>query len=186
MKLISTNICLIFFLFVFQFPGCSSTSPSKTPRISDDSANTFDQNFLKEWRSKYDSTLAEIEQNQRFWQDSKITNYDFVIAKYAGGQTNEWNRLPVLMKIREGKKASIEKVEKDKDYVYSSRTDGFEDFDTIDKLFNYLRQELDDRNILEVEYDEKYGYPKMVIIKFTFATNHNTREIDTSKFEVLK
>ena len=197
MKLISTNMFLIVLLFVLQFSGCSLPqqadsekqpidSPSKTPRIEDNPSNIADQNFVKEWKAKYDITLAELERNRKLWQESKITNYDFVTAKYAGGQTNTWNRLSVLIKIREGEKVSLEKVEKDVDYVYSSRTDGFEDIDTIDKLFDYIRQQLDDRNILEIKYDKNYGYPKSVNITFTFATNHNWRVIEISKLEVVK
>ncbi len=100
--------------------------------------------------------------------------------------TNTWNRQPVVIKIRGGEKISLEKASKEYDYVYDSRTDGFEDFDTIDKLFSYMRQELDDRNIIEVKYDKKYGYPKKAVITVTFAFNHNWHTIDVSKFEVIK
>lgn len=190
MKWISIILFIILPFFVFHFSGCSlspqTNSPSKIPRIADNTANVADQNFLKRWREQYDASFAELERNQQIWQESKIKNYDFVIAKYAGGQTSSWNRMPVLIKIREGEKVSLEKVEKDKDYVYSSRTDGFEDIDTIDKLFDYLRQELDDRNILNVEYDKNYGYPKSVSITFTSYTNHNWRVIEISKLELVK
>lgn len=202
MKLSPANIFSICVIFTVAFSACSSTrktdsvsssienktinSPWETPRIADDSANVADQNFVKEWKAKYDMALAELERNRQLWQESKIVDYDFVIAKYAGGMTNTWNRQPVVIKIRGGEEISLEKASKEYDYVYDSRTDGFEDFDTIDKLFSYLRQELDDRNIIEAEYDRKYGYPKKVFITFTFASNHNWHTIDVSKFKVIK
>ncbi len=200
MKLILIFSFLILPFFVFQFSGCSVSkqtnshsaslenkainSPSKTPRITDNTSNVAEQNFIKEWREKYDTTLAELERNRKLWQENKIMNYDFVIAKYAGGASNSWNYPPVLIKIREGEKVSIEQA--DKDLIAYFPSDEFKDFDTIDKLFDYMRQELDDRNILRVKYDKKYGYPKTVSIIFTFADIHNSHTIDISKFKVIK
>ncbi len=81
MKLISSNIFSIYVIFAVAFSACSSTrqtnsvssfienkainSPSKTPRIADNSANVADQNFIKEWKAKYDSALAELEGNRQ-------------------------------------------------------------------------------------------------------------------------
>ena len=191
-------LCLVFVFAVFQFSSCSSVQPTvssdsmrennpmASPPPEKSPKNIADENFEKDWKSKYEKTLAEMERNHRLWQESKIANYDFVIYKYAGGNTNEWNRLPVLIKIREGNQFSIEKVEKDKDYVIYSRTDGFEDFDTVDKLFNFIRWQLDNGKIVEAEYDKKFGYPKNVFLIFTYSTNHNSHNIAISKFEVIK
>lgn len=198
--LLESIASLVFLFVVWQFLGCSAqqidsknlksetssinTAPvSPTPEITP--KNFPSEYFEKEWKSKYDATVAELERSRNLWQESKVVNYDFVAAKYAGGNTNEWNRLPVLIKIREGEKISIEKVEKDKDYVIYSRTDGFEDFDTIDKLFNYMRQELEKGRMLEVKYDKKLGYPKHVIVEFEIHV-HGTHAIEISKFEVIK
>lgn len=194
MKLISTNIFLIFLLFVVQLSGCSlspqsaslenqsTNSVSKSPTIVNKPANIAEENFAKEWKSKYETTVAELKRNQVLWQESKVLNYDFVASKSAGGNTNSWNRLPVLIKIREGQKTSIEKVEKDKDYVIYSRTDGFEDFDTIDKLFNYLWQELNDGKMIAFKYDKKLGYPKEGAILDSNEI-HGYRNIIIEKFE---
>ncbi len=198
LKSIATTI---FLTAIFQFSGCvsqqanseSSAIANKPTNTGSESAtpvnkptNIAEENFAKEWKSKFESTTAELERNRRLWQESKIVNYDFVIAKYAGGVTNEWNRLRVLIKIREGEKISIEKVEKDKDYVIHSRTDGFEDFDTIDKLFIYIRKELNGGKIVDAEYDSKFGYPKRVSVTFYSVYNHNSRTIEISKLEIVK
>ena len=185
--LLKSNALVIFLMAVFYLLGCSSplqtNSESSIPENKP--ANIAEENFAKEWKSKFESTSAEWERNRRLWQENKIVNYDFIIAKYAGGTTNEWNRLPVLIKIREGEKISIEKVEKDKDYVIYSRTDGFEDFDTINKLFNYIRRELESGKIVDAKYDKKFGYPKEVSIIFSWAI-HEQHHIQISKFEVIK
>ncbi len=198
MKLISTNTFLICLLFVLEFSACSSTqqtnsanattenktinSPSKTPRIPDNTANISDQNFLKEWKEIYDATLAELERNRKLWQESKIANYDFVMEKGGGGVTNKFNASPVLIKIRNSEKISMESVTKDNAF----NTESYTDFDRIDKLFDYIKQELDDRKIIDIKYDKKFGYPKEVSIIFTVASTHGGRFIQISKLEVVK
>ena len=67
-----------------------------------------------------------------------------------------------------------------------ARTDGFKDFDAINKLFDYLRQELNDRNIIDVNYDKKFGCPKSVFVKSPFSGVHDYGTIQISKFEAVK
>lgn len=191
---------LILIIAALQFLGCSSTRQSNPQIITIDSksvnepsgnssnennSNAVSEEFINEWKNKFEAASAELESNCHLWQENKIESYDFVIAKYAGGNTNEWNRLPVLIKVRNGQKASIE-VESKSDNSYMTRTDGFEDFDAIDKLFNYLRQELSDGDIIDANYDKKFGYPKSVFAKSPFGGVHNYRTIQISKFKVVK
>lgn len=192
-------LCFVCMTAVFQFSGCfvqtsekvkSETLPvadlSVSPTPEQSSKSFPNEYFEKEWKGKYDATVAELERNRSLWQENKIVNYDFVVARYAGGVTNDWNRLPVLIKIRQGEKISIEKFEKDKDYVISSRTDGFEDFDTIDKLFDYLRRQLDEGKIIDAEYDKKLGYPGKTISISDSLEIHGWRNIAVEKFEIIK
>ena len=69
---------------------------------------------------------------------------------------------------------------------YMSRKDGFENIDTIEKLFAYMRQELETGKILEVKYDKKTGYPKDVSIRHTYNNSHGSRSIHISKLEALQ
>ena len=68
---------------------------------------------------------------------------------------------------------------------YSSRTDGFEEFDTIDKLFNYMKRELDKKQLVNAKYDREFGYPKSVGITSGYG-NHSSRSIVISKFEKIE
>ncbi len=147
--------------------------------------NIAEENFVKEWKVKLDKTVAELERNRSLWNQNQITDYDFVLAKSASGHVNHWNRLPVLIKIRAGEKISIEKVEKDKDYVIYSKTDGFEDFDTIDKLFSYMLQELEKGRMLGVKYHKDLGYPKEVHIIDSYQL-HSGGSIIIEKLKIIK
>lgn len=169
---------MIILAIVFQLFGCSPQHPF------DNSTNISEENFAKAWKSKFYETDIELERRRVLWQENKIVNYDFVAAKYAGGQTNTWNRSPVLIKVREGEKVSIE-TESKTDKSSMARTDGFEDFDTVDKLFEYLRKELEEGKMLEVEYDIRSGYPKSSRIRDSFEI-HGARSIVITKFEVIE
>ena len=155
-----------------------SPSPQQTPK------KIANENFEKEWKSQYQTASEELETNRALWQESKIVNYDFVVGKMMGGTTSPWNRLPVLIKVRDRIRTSIE-LEKEFEGTYMERLDGFEEIDTIDNLFEYLRRELENGNILEMNYDKKLGYPKRSGLVFDFHS-HGTRYIDISKFEAVK
>jgi hypothetical protein len=187
---------MIFATAVFLCFSCSSVqygasekipipnTASPTPAVEPTPKSIADINFEKEWKSKYEKTRAVIERNRVLWQESKITNYDFVAAKYAGGTTNTWNRSPVVIKVRNREKSSLE-LESTPTGSYMERTDGFEEIDTIDKLFDYLRQELEKGKMLEVEYDKKFGNPKTVFIRDSYEI-HGSRTIKISRFTVVK
>ncbi len=188
---------LVSLLSVFVLTACSSSQQNSSVNSEDENKNIkvisesspqsdevttiANESFANDWKEEFEATVDEIERNRRKWQESKIENYSFEIAKYAGGTTNPWNRRPFLIKIQNGEK-TIEKIEKG----YDEETDGFEDIDTIDKLFNYLRKELENGKIIEAKYHKKFGYPKEVFIIYTYEHNHNSHNIFISKFEVLR
>ena len=190
------NIYILVLIAVFQISACSlsqqtnsSNSPHEINPITSPTKNKpmtiAEENFAKEWKSKFDETSAKLEHNRNLWKQNQIADYDFVVAKSAGGFINEWNRLPILIKIRDGEKILIEKVEKDKDYVIYSRTDGFEDFDTIDKLFSYLQEELEKGRMLAVKYNKDLGYPKNITIIDSYEI-HGYRNIVVEKIQIIK
>jgi hypothetical protein len=143
------------------------------------------ENFRNAWRKEFEKMLSELEVNQSLWQSSGVMSYRFVAEKRAGGNTNEWNRLPVVITVEDGNRTSIKKQSKDQDYVIYSRTDGFEDFDTFDKLFDYLRRELQAGRMVRATYDKKLGYPKWVGILISYSS-HGGRSIKISEFERAK
>jgi hypothetical protein len=180
---------MIVLITVIQFSGCSLTqqttsadklakvvSVTPTPEITPKSI--ADENFEKEWKGKYDVVVTELERNLSLWKESKIINYDFVVHKSAGG-VNGWT--PALIKVREGVITSVESTSKP-DYL---KIDGYEDFNTINKMFEYLRQELEKGRIIKVEYNEKFGYPKRIDIMYSYGMDTSIY-LDVKKFEVIK
>ncbi|MGC2235460.1 MAG: DUF6174 domain-containing protein [Pyrinomonadaceae bacterium] len=189
------KLSLIFFLFVvIQFAGCASpgqtSSANSAPAIKaeavcamptpDKSIKTSaDENFEKDWKNTREAVAAELELNRRRWQENKISNYNFVCGQYAGGLENPAE--PAIIKVREGKAISIEAVAKSN----APKLNGYENFDTIDKLFDYARQQLENGKIIRVKYNEKFGYPEITGINFSYAID-DWNSINITKFEVIK
>ena len=186
---------LIFFLIiVFQFSGCAAPEPlnpensapadkpeavCSMPTPDKASRTTADENFEKDRESSRDAAAAELERNRRLWQESKTLNYDFVCGHYAGGDEDPAE--PAIIKVREGKAVSIEAVAKSK----TPKLSGYENFDTIDKLFEYARQELENGRILSIKYNKKLGYPEITGIKYSYDID-DWNSINITKFEVVK
>ena len=153
---------------VFQLSGC--------PRV----IKIFpSDNFTKEARSKYQVTFAELERNRQLWQESKVENYDFEIACNTGAGTSTISG--VAVKVREGKMISIEKSPKDHPgEIYES-----ENVETVGKIFEFMKQELDDDRIIKAEYNQNLGYPERIRITHSYAIDAYMF-CDIIKFEIIK
>lgn len=153
--------------------GSQSISPTSTPTIAE-------EKFRTEWTSRYSQLKNEIITARSKWKEKKIRSYSFVAAKNRGGNSSPWNRWPVLIKVKEDEPISVELVGKS-DGLIDARTDGFEEIDTIDKLFVYMLSELEKGWIVSAEYDEVLGYPMQVSI-VEFVGPHGARVIEIAKF----
>jgi hypothetical protein len=192
-RILSKFPALILFAVSFVQINCTSkneiansNSLASNRRVDPSPKRPIEYGFFeKKWKDAYRSTFDELERNRNKWHESKIQSYDFVISKGATGHAPTWDRLPVLIKVRNGERTSIEKVSKDDDHLISSRTDGFEDVDTIDKLFDHILEVLDEGNLMDIEYDENYGYPTSVQSDASPATD-DERAIIIKKLEIVE
>jgi hypothetical protein len=185
---------IIFLISVIQFAGCASPeqvnsensataikaeavcampTPDKSVKIA------ADENFENDRKNTREAVAAELERNRLLWQENKITNYNFVCGQYAGGFENPAE--PAIIKVREGKAISIEAVAKSN----APKLNGYENFDTIDKLFEYARQQLENGKILNVKYNKKLGYPEITSVKKSYDID-DWNSINIVKFEAVK
>lgn len=190
-------IILVLMLFFFNCSDVEKSDLSNRNTNFEINKNKSDgndiarENFKLEWQREFEKTAAQLQKNQQLWEEKHFLNYNFVIQKSAPGQPviskgapddyRTWVRLPVLIKVRNGEKFSIEKVEKGEDTIVS-RTDGFEDFDTIDKFFKFLRHELEKGRMLDIDFNKKLGYPESANIKGSYEI-HGYVSIVITKLE---
>lgn len=181
------------FVFIAAFVLCNcTTSPgdqnlSRTSTIPASQATAsptpphvaVDQYVAKESKKRYNELNSEIESQREKWVSNGYQSYSFVAAKDIGGVSSAWNRSPVLINVVNGQAVSREMVSKD-DVSLIARTDGFEEFDTIDKLFEYMKAELDSGKLVKASYDRKLHYPTFVSLMFN-SSLHCCRSITVSK-----
>jgi hypothetical protein len=185
---------VIFLITVFQLLGCSSPQQtnsenlmlvnnltnvaSENPTPANKPISIGEENFVKEQRNRFETVAADLERNRHLWRENEIVNYDFVCSQGAGGN-KAWS--PALIKVREGKATLIEPASKS-NIAY---IDGYEKIDTVDKLFDYIRRELENGRKIEAKYNKKYGYLERVTIEYSYAIDAWDSIIIT-KFEIVK
>lgn len=152
----------------------SDPTPSPTPDIAA-------ENFRKAWEREFETMKNEIEAAREKWSKKEIQSYTFVARKDIGGVSSAWNRSPVRITVESGRMSMIEIVDKSDISMYA-RTDGFEEFDTIDKLFDYMLRELESGRMVRADYESTTGYPEFVSVVWSFALDHNGRSITISSF----
>lgn len=176
-------------IIFLQFSACSSSNqpniketvftnenkPTGKPRT------VGDENFAKEQKEKLEAVTAELERNRQLWREGNSNNYDFVCEQTAQ-VLRAWS--PALMKVREGKNVAIKPAAKS-DTSNLNALDGYEKFDTVEKVFDYIKQQLDNGSQVIVKYDKKFGYPKDILVMYSYAIDHHSG-VRITKFETVK
>lgn len=155
---------------------------SITPRLASES-NIADQNFRIEWEKARDASIQDLDRHFQKWKQQNIAAYDLEISKVGPGHTNTWDRAPVLIEVRNGERRCIRLANAEDQRLIMAGLDGFEEIDSIDKLFAYLKSEIENGRIVDVDYDQRLGYPELSTIRFTFAHNHGWRNIRVARVE---
>ncbi len=158
-----------------------AAAPANSAEIA---IGSFDPRFRREWRERFAATSEELESHRLRWEATGVSDYKYVCSKYIGGTYSPWNRSPVRITVRDAKMTKIALVDP-KSHSLLDRTDGFEEFDTLSELFAYLRSELDSGSILEVDYDEQYGFPKRALMRNNYSP-HPGPWINVEQFEVTR
>jgi hypothetical protein len=120
----------------------------------------------------------ELERNKNLWRESKIANYNFVIAQVRGGS---WRWVQMSVKVRNGQAVSIEPETPPDEYA---KTGGYDDFSAVEKIFDQIQSAYNKKYIVEVTYNRKYGFPEKT--KINPLTNaHSGYAYEISKFEIV-
>ena len=110
-------------------------------------------------RKANDCDKVESESSHRIWLTNNLRNYSFVARRLVGG---EYHYASILITVRDGQAVSWKPNE-----VVSllTKTDGYEEFDTVEKMFERIRAYCSNGDTITVDYDEKLGYPKHIWIR---------------------
>ena len=126
-----------FLLVTFSFSSCSIDK------------------FKQEQKNRYNEVSAELERNKSLWEQNQLKDYEFICQQFGGGNIPFGE---TLTKVHQGKLVSVENSNKNG----FGKTDRCEKLETIEKVFEYIRKNLDDETRLDVKYHAQLGYPTEV------------------------
>lgn len=122
----------------------------------------------------------ELERNRALWRESKILNYEFVLMRFQGG-VYHW--VPVSISVRNGQAVSMQPL---KDKRELEKIDGYENFDTVEEIFNQIQESFNKGDAVEVTYNKEFGYPEKTRIEPRNGGIDTAFIIEISKFEITK
>jgi hypothetical protein len=169
---------LAFFLILFVFglivlgAKCQSVSSSESnnsvhPAVTSPTITTVDSN------RRIGIIDNDFEKNKRLWANSKISNYDMVVSLTVTSFTNPAE--PVLIKVRAGKLISIKQLNYD-DY---RSLQYYEGIDTIDKMFDRIKNSIEYGGDYKVKYNSEFGYPEEITTLLgSSASNIKIKDFD--------
>ena len=118
--------------------------------------------FKQEQKDRFSEVFVELDHNKRLWEEHQLKDYEFICQQFGGGSVG-WGE--ALIKVKQGKSVSIENTNKQE----LGKLDGYENIETIEKVFEYIKQNLDAGKRIDVKYHEQLGYPMEVKITVSYA-----------------
>jgi hypothetical protein len=139
--------------------------------------------LLSQFSCKSFSDKTAFEKNRRLWHESKISNYRMTMEIMKTG-----HRTPMgtaVFEVRDGKMVSG--TPSPTGLQFACGTGSCEPYDSVEKIFGIIEDAIrrnPDR--LKVEYDEKYGYPKSLVLDFNARAMDDELSVKILQFEVLQ
>lgn len=176
---------LVIMIVAFQFSNCRSVkttvleeqtfekpktcTPPKITLLADDD-NSKKRNLIK----------AELERNCRLWFEKNILDYDMALEGWAEASVPQIEN--ALVKVRGGK---IQSIEPSRPATGDLMIYVYEQFGTVDKMFDEIKSALEDTTELKVLFNKEFGYPEKLEINYLLANDHSYR-VTVKKFEIIK
>lgn len=181
-KVTSINPSLIFLLFVFAFTACSSNQKTNSEisstnlRLENRHFPNKPVNFNDELeRQKFEEISREIEKNRNLWKEKNISNYDFEVEHFIEGIDGHWK---LTFKVRDDQILLAENKKYHVPYYEYKRVN------SVDKLFDYIWQSLEEGREVHVKFDKEYGFPKSITNSDRKSTGYETFLIE--RLEIVK
>ncbi|MBS1794024.1 MAG: hypothetical protein JSS81_09230 [Acidobacteria bacterium] len=90
---------------------------------------------------------------------------------------NSW--IPFSIRVRDARAVAMEPV---REAMVLEHADGYEEYDTFEKIFDLLQQAYERKYPVRVKYNKEYGYPENMTIQPMEATDL-TYWLEITRFE---
>jgi Family of unknown function (DUF6174) len=129
---------------------------------------------------KRKADISELARNRQLWKEQNIVNYSFVGEQFAGGM---YIFIPMQIKVENSKTISMKLTGKNPGLL---RTDGYDKFNTVEKIFDEIQTAIDRAVSLNVTYDKEHGFPEKISISPINAGEDMYFRIQITEFEITK
>ena len=125
---------------------------------------------------------TELEQNRDKWSQAGITHYRFQLS--VGCFCAFRDLMPLTVEVKDGVIVSISDSRGDP--VPAEQLEFFDQYNTLERLFDYTAQAQKDADEVTVTYDTTYGFPAQVSIDNIKEAVDDELGLSVLNFEVLK
>jgi hypothetical protein len=125
---------------------------------------------------------TELEQNRDKWTQTNISHYRFEL--FVGCFCAFRSEMPLTIEIKNGEIVSI--TDNTGNPVAADKLSWFEQYDTIERLFDYTAAAQKNADEVIVTYDSEYGFPAQVNIDNIKEAVDDELSLSVSNFEILK
>jgi hypothetical protein len=175
--------CVLIQLQILWVFGCSKSNQiSNNVNVANDSKQTVSvyKDFTnkpvnlnnEKDKVKFDKQIEELNRNRDLWKSQNISNYNYTMQQFSEGMGNDWK---LDFKVRDSKPIPFENMTYPELHKY-------EGSDTIDELFDYIKDSMEGGWNVNVGYDNKLGYPKDISVGGN-DNGYMSKKIE--KFEVV-
>ncbi len=105
---------------------------------------------------------SEFSQNQMKWQNANLTHYRFQLS--IGCFCAFRDKMPLTIEVQNGQVTSMSYADGTSVTADEQTNMGFNQYATIESLFQYTAQRMKDAAEVKVTYDSTYGYPTTIYI----------------------
>jgi len=128
-------------------------------------------------KSEFDSNLSK-------WHDAGVSHYSFELG--IGCFCPYADVLPATVEVKNDEIVSMVSVKGEEilpgDMFYAD----FEQYGTIDKIFEATKSALDSADKIEITYDPEYGFPSEVSIDYIELAMDDELSLYVNNFQVLE
>ena len=176
-----STLISILLLFFVELLGCYTSEQIKT---SDSHITCLDQGDSEVTLNKNSAGViktidSELDKQRRIWLEHKIVNYNITVTGFQGG-----NVIPpenILIEVRNGK-GVVKEMGTTHDPITLKI---YEEFDTIDKMFNEIQLGIENNAEVNVQYNKKFGYPEKWFVNYLQKGTDKGKGITINKFEAI-
>ncbi len=163
----------------FLLSGCATLPDSTLNSDINSPVSVKDANISNADNQKEKAEI-ELNQNRSLWKGRKIASYSFVSEQFAGGL---YRFVPVQIKVRNSKAISTKPIRK---RLQLERIDGYDRFNTVEKMFDEIQTALDQENVVVITYNKEFGFPEKISISPVKSGTDSYFRVVVSNFEIIK